>query len=111
FRHPIYHCIKKTINRSIKVAKPMVKKYLSTVILFILFLIIWEIIARMMNIMFILPSPTAVGVRLWELKSELLLNHLPATLIVTLIGLIISIILGVAISITMKFSPMIEKTI
>src|SRR5699024_3564921 len=62
-------------------------------------------------IMFILPSPTAVGVRLWELKSELLLNHLPTTLIVTLIGLIISIILGVTISITMKFSPMIEKTI
>src|SRR5699024_12345361 len=49
--------------------------------------------------------------RLWELKRELFLNHLPATLMITLLGLSISIILGVAIAILMKLSPMIERTI
>lgn len=87
------------------------RKYLSAMILTVLLLVIWEVAARMVNIMFILPSPIGIGVRLWELKRELFLNHLPATLMITLLGLAISIILGVAIAILMKLSPMIERTI
>src|SRR5690625_298354 len=87
------------------------RKYLSAMILTILLLVIWEVAARMVNIMFILPSPIGIGVRLWELKRELFLNHLPATLMITLLGLSISIFLGVAIAILMKLSPMIERTI
>src|SRR5699024_12798299 len=61
--------------------------------------------------MFVLPSPIGIGVRMWELKRELFLNHFPATLMITLVGLTISIILGVAIAILMKLSPRIERTI
>src|SRR5699024_7892996 len=83
----------------------------SAMILTILLLVIWEVAARMVNIMFILPSPIGIGVRLWELKRELFLNHLPATLMITLLGLSISIFLGVAIALLMKLIPMIERTI
>src|SRR5699024_5130158 len=70
----------------------------------------WEIVARVINIMFILPSPIGIGVRLWELKTELFLSHLPTTLVVILIGLTISIILGVGLAIAMNMSPIIERT-
>lgn len=87
------------------------RKYLPAAILSIILLGIWEIAARAIDIMFILPSPIGIGVRLWELKTELFFNHLPATLMVTLMGLAISVILGVGIAIAMNLSAMAEKTI
>lgn len=87
------------------------KKYVPSIILIVLFLSMWEMIARMIDIMFILPSPSGIIWRLWELKADLLLKHLPTTFIVIVIGLITSTILGVALAIAMKASRLIEQTL
>lgn len=87
------------------------KKYVPSIILIVLFLSMWEMIARMIDIMFILPSPSGIIWRLWELKADLLLKHLPTTFIVIVIGLITSIILGVSLAIAMKASRLIEQTL
>lgn len=87
------------------------RKHKSSVIVGIFFFIAWEIIARYINAMFILPSPTKVLAKIWELREPLFLVHLPATLLVTLIGLSISIVLGVALAIVMSLNKKIEEAI
>lgn len=89
----------------------MMRKNILAIMLSIILLGIWEIIARVINVMFILPSPVSIGVRLWELRAELFLKHLPVTLGVILIGLAISMILGVGIAIAMHMSRLVEQTI
>lgn len=72
-------------------------------------LIAWEIGARIVDKAFILPSPTEIVMKLWELKEVLLLHHLPITLSVIAIGLIISLILGICLAISMHLSKTLEK--
>ena len=60
-------------------------------------LIVWQCIAMGMNAAYILPSPTQVLVRLWELRKPLFTAHLPATMLCTGVGLAISIALGLLI--------------
>ena len=57
-------------------------------------LIFWQAAAMGIDAAYILPSPTQVVVRLWELRGPLFKAHLPATMSVVGIGLLISIILG-----------------
>jgi putative hydroxymethylpyrimidine transport system permease protein len=73
-------------------------------------LIIWEIGAQMYNKSFVLPAPTDILLKLWELKSILFLEHLPATLLIMVIGLIISIIIGIGLAVWMNISKIAEKT-
>lgn len=87
------------------------KKYRSSIIVGILFLVIWEAIAKYINAMYILPSPSGILKKTWELKEILFLIHLPATLLVTFIGLIISIVLGVALAIAMNLNEKIQRAI
>lgn len=87
------------------------KKYKSSAIVGIFFFITWEIIARYINAMFILPSPTKVLMKTWELREPLFLVHLPATMVVTFIGLLISIVLGVMLAIAMSLNKRIEEAI
>ena len=61
------------------------------IFLFIL-LVIWQAGAMGMNAAYILPSPTQILVRMWELRGPLLTAHLPATLLCTGIGLALSLI-------------------
>ncbi len=72
-------------------------------------LIIWQCIAMGMNAAYILPSPTQVLVRLWELRKPLFTAHLPATMLCTGVGLAISIALGLLLAIVMDASPSAEK--
>ena len=62
-------------------------------------LIVWQCIAMGMNAAYILPSPTQVLVRLWELRKPLFTAHLPATMLCTGVGLAISIALGLLLAI------------
>lgn len=87
------------------------KKYTASIILATILLIIWEIVARVVDLMFVLPSPIVIGIRLWSLKTELLFTHLPATLLIILVGLAISIILGIFIAIMMNLSALAERAI
>jgi len=74
----------------------------SSLVIVILFVGVWELGAQLFNKPFILPSPSQIAVRFWELKDVLLLKHLPFTLLTIVIGLAISISLGVAIAIWMS---------
>ena len=85
------------------------KHYGASAFLVLLLLICWEIGARMVDLPFILPTPTAITVKLWELKSALLFEHLPSTFLIILIGLAISIVLGIGLAIWMYRSKLVER--
>ncbi|MEK4301424.1 ABC transporter permease [Oceanobacillus sp. FSL W8-0428] len=87
------------------------KNYLYSIILITIFLFIWEAGARFVNTPFILPAPTEIAIKLWELKAELLLHHLPVTLAVIAIGLGISLVLGIILAISMNISKALEQAI
>ncbi|MDW8802220.1 ABC transporter permease [Clostridium sp. A1-XYC3] len=87
------------------------KKYKSSIIVSIVFFIIWEALARYIDAMYILPSPSRIVEKIWLLREPLFLVHLPSTLLVTFIGLAISIVLGVGLAITMSLNEKIEKAI
>jgi putative hydroxymethylpyrimidine transport system permease protein len=79
-------------------------------LLVLVLLFIWELGARWLNMSFILPSPLGITERLWELRSTLFLQHLPATMMIILIGLVISIVLGIGLAVWMHWSKTIERT-
>lgn len=87
------------------------KKYKSSIIVGIIFFIIWEAIARVIDAAYILPSPSQILEKMWQLKDILFLVHLPATLLVMAIGLLVSIVFGVALAVAMSLNEKIEKAI
>lgn len=87
------------------------KKYSSSIIVSIIFFMFWEGLARYINAMYILPSPSRIIEKMWILREPLFKVHLPATLLVTFLGLLISIVLGVALAVAMALSEKIEKAI
>lgn len=84
--------------------------YGSSVILAFLLIITWEIGARIYDKAYILPSPSGITIKLWELRDVLLFVHLPATLQVVVIGLSISIIVGGGLAVCMNRSSIAERT-
>lgn len=87
------------------------KDYLPPILLVLILLFIWEVGARFVSMPFILPAPTGIALRLWELKGSLFLEHLPATMLIVIIGLAISIILGVGLAVWMHSSKGIERAL
>ncbi|MCM3160083.1 ABC transporter permease [Metabacillus litoralis] len=86
------------------------KKYGASSTLTILLLIVWEIGARLLDMKFILPTPTDVVLKIWELRVPLFLEHLPATFLIILIGLSLSILFGVGLAVWMSINKTVEKT-
>lgn len=86
------------------------KNYIYSTILTFILLLIWEMGARLVNTSFILPAPTEVGMKLWELRGVLFLHHLPITFSVIAIGLAISLVLGISLAISMSMSKALEQT-
>src|SRR5690625_4762998 len=86
------------------------KTYLPTICLIGFILLLWKVTARVVDKLFLLPSPQDIVVKLWELKSYLIVNHLPVTLIVILLGLGISVFLGVGLAVAMNRSTLLERT-
>lgn len=87
------------------------KKNLPAMIFLFVLLIIWQCGAMGMNAAYILPSPVQIAVKLWELREPLFTVHLPATMLITLIGLVISIVLGLFFAVIMDTNEMIEKAL
>jgi putative hydroxymethylpyrimidine transport system permease protein len=85
------------------------KNSIAPFLLVLIFLIGWQVVAMVVGMPFILPTPIQVTLKLWELKEVLLLVHLPATVLIIVTGLTISIILGVGIAVWMYLSKTIEK--
>ena len=67
------------------------KKHLPAIFTGAGLLILWQIIAMCINAAYILPSPTQIAVKIWELRDPLFTVHTPATMLVTLLGLMIKI--------------------
>lgn len=89
----------------------MIKKYLPATILVMLLLFMWETIARSMNVAYILPSPTQIMIRLWELREQLMMHHLPPTLIVIISGILFSVLIGMLFAILIHQSNVMEQAL
>lgn len=87
------------------------KKYLPSAVFILFLLFIWQLGAGHMNAAYILPTPAGIVRKLWELREPLFLVHLPATMKVTVIGLLISIVLGIGLAVLMDVSPIAEKAL
>lgn len=87
------------------------KKNLPAIILMVVLLGVWQVVAMIINAHYILPSPVQIIVKLWKLKEPLFMIHLPATMGVTMLGLILSIIFGLALAILMDMSEKIENAL
>ena len=74
--------------------KQACKANLPALIFLFALLILWQAGAMGMDAAYILPSPTQILSKLWELREPLFTVHLPATMLVTAIGLGISLVLG-----------------
>jgi putative hydroxymethylpyrimidine transport system permease protein len=85
------------------------KKYFSSITIVLFIFIFWEIGASIVNKKFILPTPTQILIKLWELKGVLFIKHLPATMLIIVLGLLISIIIGVSLAVWMDMSKSVEK--
>ena len=86
-------------------------KKLSPIVLVTILLTLWELIARQVDMPFILPGPIGIIEKIWILKDTLFLEHLPATMLVVFIGLGISIVIGVILAILMSWSRIIEQAL
>ena len=82
---------------------------LPALIFVFILLVLWQAGAMGMDAAYILPSPTQILARLWELRGPLFTAHLPATLLCTGIGLAISVVLGLLLAVLMDASPAAEK--
>ncbi|MFR2154478.1 MAG: ABC transporter permease [[Eubacterium] siraeum] len=87
------------------------KKHLPAVLTGIGLLILWQVIAMCINAAYILPSPTQIAVKIWELREPLFTVHTPATMLVTLIGLLISVVLGVGLAVVMERFEYVERAL
>ncbi len=74
-------------------------------------LIIWQFGAMRIDAAYILPTPIQIVQRMWELREALFAVHLPATMLVTLLGLVISLVLGLGLAILMDASPFWKKSL
>ncbi|KXG45026.1 hypothetical protein U473_06310 [Tepidibacillus decaturensis] len=88
------------------------KTYNKAIYLFILGIIIWQLLPKVVTIpSYILPTPLDIIHSFWEEKEILLFTHLPLTLLESMIGLIISIVIGFVIAWMMHISVNVETTI
>ena len=71
--------------------KKTCKANLPAMIFLFALLILWQAGAMGLDAAYILPSPTQILAKLWELRDVLFTVHLPATMLVTAIGLGISL--------------------
>lgn len=84
---------------------------LPALILLAALIMFWQMAAMGINAAYILPSPTQILVRLWELRGPLFTAHLPATMSVVAIGLLISVVVGLGLAILMDVSEVAEKAL
>ena len=89
--------------------KQACKANLPALIFLFALLLLWQAGATGMGAAYILPSPTQILARLWELRVPLFTVHLPATMTVTAIGLAISLVLGLALAAAMDSSDLVRR--
>ena len=71
-------------------------------------LLFWQVGAALVGIPHIIPAPTDILRRLWELRRQLFFTHLPTTLSCVLIGFALAMLLGVTLAVLMDRSERVE---
>ena len=89
--------------------KQACKANLPALVFLFALLILWQAGATGMDAAYILPSPTQILQKLWELRGPLFTVHLPATMTVTAIGLVISLVLGLGLAVAMDLSDLVRR--
>lgn len=84
---------------------------LPALVFLFVFLMIWQLGAMKVDAAYILPTPMQIIQKLWELREVLFTVHWPATMLVTLLGLVISLILGLGLAVLMDVSPICQKAL
>ena len=79
------------------------KSNLPALIFLFALLILWQLGAMKVNAAYILPTPVQILQRLWQLRVALFTVHLPATMVVT--------VLGLGLAVLMDASPFCRKAI
>lgn len=87
------------------------KNNLPALIFMFALMMLWQLGAMKVNAAYILPTPVQILQKLWELRVVLFTVHLPATMLVTSIGLVISLVLGLGLAILMDASPFCQKAL
>lgn len=87
------------------------KANLPTLVFLFALLMLWQMGAMSMDAAYILPTPVQILKKLWELREPLFTVHLPATMLVTTIGLAISLVLGLGLAVVMDESELARKMI
>ena len=87
------------------------KSNLPALIFLFALLILWQLGAMKVNAAYILPTPVQILQRLWQLRVALFTVHLPATMVVTAVGLAISLVLGLGLAVLMDASETAEKAL
>ena len=101
---------KNRINKNSKVNQANNHNVSSLIFLFVL-LMFWQLGAMKVNAAYILPTPLQILKKMWELREILITVHLPATMLVTLIGMGISLVLGLGLAVLMDVSPFWQKAL
>ncbi len=89
------------VKEGCEVKKTNIHSSLPALILTFALLIFWQAAAMGVNAAYILPSPTQILQKIWELRVPLFTAHLPATMSVVAIGLGISVVLGLGLAVLM----------
>ena len=89
--------------------KKACKSNLPALVFLFVLLMLWQLGAMKVNAAYILPTPLQILEKLWQLRDVLFTVHLPATMLVTLVGLAISLVLGLGLAVAMDWSPLLQK--
>ena len=85
-------------------SKNKFKDRLPALILVFVLLAAWQAAAELIGMKHILPAPSDIILKIWELRESLFLHHLPSTLVTVGAGWGLAIAVGVALAALMHFS-------
>ena len=91
--------------------KKTCRNQLPALVVMLALLIVWQAGAMKLDAAYILPTPVQILQKIWELRVPLFTAHLPATLLVTAIGLVISVVFGLVLAILMDASPVVSRAV
>ena len=91
--------------------KAYLKSNVPPILLTFVLFAVWQIAAARMNAAYILPTPVQIIEKLWVLREPLFKVHLPATMAVTMLGLLISLVLGLGLAVLMDVSHIARKAL
>lgn len=91
--------------------KKLYRNHMAALIFLFLLLIVWQLGAMKVDAAYILPTPIQIVQKLWKLRVVFFTVHLPATMLVTVIGLAISLVFGLGLAVLMDVSSFWQKAL